>query len=295
MNRTYALALTILAGTATWAQASEIGFISTDRFGYGGTVTRYGSLADAQSGTNSTDTVNIADRDASIYVSSGSSTTGFNGGDDANIIMGSWWYSTAVDQNGDPRGAGWGNTHGNTGVGFMQLYDDDGSTNTSTDMSFGGFNGTHYTEFAMSLVGGNANLADDVGRMSVYDNVNDGGDWINYQLDILATGLEGTDDGTGFVTANNHPTGVTGTFTGIFQLTENQTSPANQGFYVVSFALNMDNWAWDNRDNLVGPYDQFFDSTFGAYAAVVPLPPAVFAGLGMLAGCAGIRSIRRRK
>jgi hypothetical protein len=284
------LATMLVAGAGTLvapAMAGSTGFISTDRFGYAGTVVRYTTLADAQGGTNSIDTVNVSERDMSLFVVSDSASTGFTA-NDYNIITSSWWYTTVGP------GAGAGNTNGNTGVGFMQLYDDNGNTDSSVDMSFSGYDGTNYTEFALSMMGGNATTADDFARMSVYDNVNDAGIWVNYQLDLTATGLEGVDDGFGFVTANNQPTGVTGTFTGIFELTENQTSAANQGFYVVNFALNMDNWAWDNRNDLVGPYDQFFDSTFGANINVVPLPPAALAGLGMLGGIAGVRRLHRR-
>ncbi len=269
------------------AFASPTGFIATDRFGYSGTVVRYATLADAQNGVNAMDTVNVVERDMSLYVVSDSASTGF-ATNDYNIITSAWWYTTVGP------GAGAGNVNGNTGVGFMQLYDSDGNTDTNVDMSFTGYNGTNYTEFALSVMGGNANTLDDYSRMSVYDNVNDAGIWHTYQLDLTASGLLGVDDGSGFVTANNHPTGVTGSFTGLFQLTENQTSANNLGFYVVNFTLNMDSWAWDNRNNLVGPYDEFFDSAFGAMA-VVPLPPAAFAGLMLLGGIAGLRTVRRRK
>lgn len=264
-------------------QAGSTGYISTDRFGYAGTITRYATLGDAQSGTNATDVISVSDRDLAVFSSSGL-------GNDANIIMGSWWYSTAVDGNGDPLGPGHGNTTGNTGVGFMQLFDDDGNTDTNVDMGFKGFDGSNYTEFVLSLTGENAG-ADDYGRLSAIDNTNDGGTWLNYQMELTASGLAGTADGSGFVTANNHPTDVEGSFTGLFHLTENQTSPDNQGYYVVNFDLNMINWAWENRDDLVGDF-QFIDSEFGAF--VVPLPPAAFAGLGLLGGLAGVRAIRRR-
>jgi len=278
--------LVVCAGTlAAPALAGSTGYISTDRFGYGGTVVRYDTLADAQSGSNAVDTINVTERDMSLFVVSDSASTGY-AANDYNIITSSWWYTTIGP------GAGAGNTHGNTGVGFMQLFDDNGSTDTNVDMGFSGFDGTNYTEFALSMMGENATTADDYARLSAIDNVNDGGEWLSYQLDLTATGLLGVDDGFGFVTSTNHPTSVNGTFTGLFQLTENQTSDANQGFYVVNFALNMDNWAYDNRDNLVGPYPDFADSEFGA--AVVPLPPAALAGFGMLAGIAGVRNLRRR-
>ena len=153
--------------------------------------------------------------------------------------MGSWWYSIV-----DP-GAGTGNTRGNTGIGFMQLYDDDGNTDTSIDMTFSNFDGTYYTDFNLNLTGENTTVVDDYGRFSVYDNVNDAGIWHEYGLALTATGLEGTVTAPGTIEAFNHPTGVTGSFTGLFQLTENETSPANQGYYTVDLTLDMTNWAWD--------------------------------------------------
>lgn len=238
-----------------------MGVASTDRFGYAGTVTRYATLADAESQSNATDTVNVSDRDLSLYIDS-----------DYNIAMGSWWYTT------DPSGnAGWGNTTGNTGVGFMQLYDTDASTTVTKDMSFSNFDGTYWTEFNLSLTGANAGAAE-YARMSVYDNVNDGGIWHDYALNFTATGLEGVQLSPGVIESTNHPTGVSGSFTGLFELTENQTSPANIGFYVVNFTLNTDNWAYDNAGNLTGQY-AFADS----YFKTVPVPGSVLLGVMGLA------------
>jgi hypothetical protein len=249
---------------ASPAIAVTAGAISTDRFGYTGTVMRYDTLADAQAQTNSTDTVTISNRDLALYI-----VNDYEAYDDNyNIIMGSWWYSTEGS-------AGYGNTRGNTGVGFMQIYDDDGSTDTSVSMEFDNWDGTYWTEFNFSVTGENTTV-DDTGRFSVYDNTNDGGIWHEYNLSLTASGLEGVEN-SGIIEAFNHPTGVNGSFTGLFQLTENQTSPANQGFYTIELTLDMTNWAWDNRDDL-DPYE-FSDS----YFAAVPEPTTIaLLGLGSL-------------
>lgn len=232
-----------------------VGVASTDRFGYAGVITRYNSLADAQAGTGAIDTVNVVDRDLSLYIDS-----------NYNIMMGSWWYTTSTN------GPGWGNTNGNTGVGFMQLYDDDASTTVTKDMSFSNFSGTYWTDFNFSLTGMNAGAAE-FARLSAYDNVNDGGIWHNYALNFTATGLEGVEISPGVIESINHPIGVTGSFTGIFQLTENQTSPANIGFYTVDFSLNMINWAYENRADLEG------QSFAQSYFATVPVPGSVLLGV----------------
>jgi len=76
-----------------------------------------------------------------------------------------------------------------------------------------------------------------------------------------------------------------GGFSGLFQLTENQTSQDNQGFYTVDLTLDMDNWAWYNQADL-DPYS-FSDS----YFAAIPEPASV--GLiALVSGCTVF--IRRR-
>ena len=83
-------------------------------------------------------TINIGDRDLSLYILNGYS----DGSQNQTVIMGSWWYTT--DPSGIP---GYGNTHGNTGIGFIQLYDATAATTTSASMGFSGFDGTNWTTF----------------------------------------------------------------------------------------------------------------------------------------------------
>lgn len=275
-------------------QAGSAGLVDTDRFGYDGTIVRYGSEADARDANHPTDTIDITDRDVALFISSESSTTGLTD-NDWNAVWGSWYYTT------DDQGrAGWGNTNGNTGVGFMQLFDADGSTDTNVDMAFDGYDGTHWTEFHLSLEGKNAG-SDDYARLSAIDNVNDGGEWLDYELNLTATGLEGEfDSSEGLYISENQPTGVSGSFTGLFHLTENDTkgnTPDNRGWYTADFTFTMDNWAWENKNDLMtqdgdgnAVPDSFADSTF-ASTQVVPSPTAAFGGLMLLGGLA----LRRRR
>jgi hypothetical protein len=278
--KTLTLALVVCATLSQVAMAASAGYVSTDRFGYTGTVTRYASLQDAQAGTAATDTVTIGNRDLALYIVN--DVPSYDS--DINVIMGSWWYTT------DPDGrAGYGNTSGNTGIGFMQLYDEDGNTDTSLSMAFSGFDGTYYTQFDLSLTGG-ATTESDYGRFSVYDNNNDGGIWHSYSLNLTATGLEGQLAGN-LIASDNHPTGVSGSFTGLFQLTENQTSPDNQGYYLVDLELDMVNWAYemDQQDQLTGT--AFYPSEF---AVAVPLPAAAWAGMALMGALGGVAGIKRK-
>ena len=248
------------------------GLISTDRFGYGGTAIYY-TQSDYENGMTNGVAIDIVDRDLSLYI-------GNNCLESANIIMGSWWYTT------DPSGsAGWGNTRGNTGVGFLQLYDTDSITDTSLSTSFGGWDGSHYTEFVLSLIGNNATYENTYARFSPFtSNTNDSGTFLSYNLALTATGLEGVETAPGMIEAFNHPTGVVGNFSGVFLNTSSDMSKA--GYYVFDLDLNMTNWAYENRDALTG--DAFADSYFATQDCSVPEPTTllIWSILGVLGAVA---------
>jgi hypothetical protein len=271
------LVFAAVSALATVASAGSKGVISTDRFGYTGAVYRYATLADAQADTNRTNTYTIGNRDLSVY-----NSTSFDSQDYA-IMMGSWWYTTTGP------GLGWGNTTGNTGAGFLQMYDIGASTVSSASYSFGGFDGTYFTEFSHTISGTNAlpGGANESARFTaVAPNSNDSVIFHNYNLSLTATGLQGMQLSPGVIEATNHPTGVSGSFTGVF---ENQTASANNGFYRFALTLDMVNWAYANRNSLVeiNGFGSFSDS----YFAVVPLPAAAWAGLALL----GVAGVSRRR
>ena len=284
-------AMLVSAIAATPALATNAGLVSTDRFGYNGSVVRYATLADAQAGTNPISTISVGDRDLALFVAKDDTSAS-----DANIALGAWWYTLDTFFSPTQGRAGWGNQTGNTGVGYMQLFDGDASTDSSVQMEFANFDGTNWTEFNFSLQGAGADSANDFSRFSAIDNVNDGGIWHDYSIAFTATGLEGVELSPGIIESTNQPTGVSGGINGIFEITENQTSPANQGFYVIDLDLTMINWAWDNRASLTPQVSSdggtsFFDGSFGdSTFRTVPAP-----GAAGLLGLAGLVSLRRRR
>ncbi|MGO8688017.1 MAG: PEP-CTERM sorting domain-containing protein [Thermoguttaceae bacterium] len=258
-----------LLSIASSGYAQSFGAACTDRFGYTGTAVYYPTQSDYLGATNGT-TINIGDRDLSLYI--------LNGYDSGNmtIVMGSWWYTT--DPSGIP---GYGNTHGNTGIGFLQLYDPTAATTTNASMGFSGFDGTNWTTFNLAVSGANADYDNAYARFSLQSNTDDAGIYLSYDLDLTATGLNGTYE-DGAITSTDQPTGVTGTYTGVFESTS--SNPATAGYYVFDLNLDMTNWAYANRDSLTGPY-QFADSVFSAAAIPEPgtLALLVVGGLTALA------------
>lgn len=270
------------------AIAANAGFVSTNRFGYEGTAVRYDTMADAMAGVNSTDTINITDRDLAISIANNDTSVS-----DRTQFLGSWWHTTDTFYSPTEGRAGWGNTTGNTGVGFLQLFDSDAVSTTNVSMSFSDFDGSVYTTFDLSVTGENAG-ADQFSRFSAMGNTGDGGIWHEYSLDLTATGLQGVGIAPGVIESNNQPTGVSSAITGLFEITS--TSSGQEGFYVLDLGFTMDNWAWDNRNDLTPLVsadggDTFFDGSFpDSVFRTVPTP-----GATALFALGGAAMARRRR
>jgi hypothetical protein len=304
MKRYQLLTLCVALCVILSTQAHADFFASTDRVSYTGTVTRYGTLADAQSGANATGTYAIPDRvtdapyntgyrDAGIFFSSNAPNYSTN----SNIFLTAWWYSTVENTNGKPKDdtsgdryySGWGNPNNNN-TGFIQLYDGDGSTSTAAKGYFSNYSGGYYRNFNLQVAGGGADYANDWARLWQAPGVGGAGNltqgiFHSYNLNITFGGLQGSLLPGGWIEANNHPDSVTGTFTAIFQNT-NTADSQYHGYYAVNYTFGLDNWAYgQGNDALNG------DFSSSQFAAPVPIP-AAFWLLG--SGLVGLVGLRRR-
>lgn len=249
MNKSLIIALAICA--ASVAQAQFIA--STDNSRYALTVTRYGSLADAQAQTNAiggpatvVDAATNDLRDLAVYFTEGV------GGQDFSIFLTAWYYTTEANTNSlpkdDPSGdryySGWGNPNNNFN-GFVQMYDDVSATRSSASGTWSVLNAgvADGSTFSLSASGANATYANAFSRLWPQNALGgDDGTFHTWNLNLTATGLTANWNGTlGMYESLDEATTVTGSFTGIF---ENQgTVSANNGFYVYSGVIQGGSWA----------------------------------------------------
>ena len=271
----------VVASLSLYAAQAQTWYASTDKFGYVGTMTKYATLADAQAQTNAGNSYTFAQRDAAVYVLNNAS--GFDPVNaNANIFLTAWYYTT--DPNNGPY-SGWGNPN-NASNSFCQLYDADGASDVTKT---GGWTSALYDTFHVNVTGVNAEYGapgNDYSRLWDGDTSgSDDGSFVSYELDLTATGLAGVQVTPGFYESTNHPTAVTGSFTGIFENYGTDVSAA-AGFYRFNLTFNDLNWAFDNSGSLNGA---FSPSTFGAEA--VPEPASL--SLLVLPAIAAYRRRRR--
>ena len=73
--------------------------------------------------------------------------------------------------------------------------------------------------------------------------LSDPGTYLEYSLNLIAGGLQGVGNGSGWIEAVNHPTSVSGTYSGLFR---NHIVPGtidNEYYWTFDLELNMINWA----------------------------------------------------
>jgi len=263
--------------TASLSFGQDRFFMSSDKMSYDMTMTKYGSLADAQSNSNSLGSYTLSDpatndrRDMATYFVQDVATYDSN----YAIFMTAWYYTTNPSQGAY---SGWGNPN-NTNTGFVQMYDDGLSSVNSMTGSWSVLNAgvAGGSTFSMSASGGNAGAGQFArlwhGATGGAANLT-GGTFHSYNFNVTASGLTANWDGThGLYTSFDHPGTVTGGFSGIFENTGNDAQ--YHGFYAFSGVLNESSWALANSNDLNGA---FVDSAYGA----VP-EPATMTILGLAA------------
>lgn len=283
------LACIALATTALPAQGF---YVSSDRFGYSGTIERYTTLADALAGTNAVfgSPFTVPARDLGLYIVGGNPL--FGGAEWANAAL----FLSAWYQNG-------GNTPSNQNTGFIQMYDTEGGSVTSRS---GRWLDAAMTTYGFSLTGGNtlyggcADGSGDCGRLwnagsTLGSATTTAGEFYSYAVNFTAFGLTPAawDASTLVYLSVSEPTSVSGSLFGIFHNT-NPVDLASNGWYKYNLTMNMDNWAYSNF--LETQNSEFYASPsyFGA-TDVVPEPASmILLGTGII-GLFGVGVLRRRR
>ena len=249
-----------------------------DNFTYSGTVTRYATLADAQSqvsptggpytiatATNDTRSTRTNARDGNLSVTS---TAPAAYGTDLTYLSTAWYFTT-FPASGD----GWGNPN-NTNDGFIQYY----LTSSAPTVNGGWQPG--YTQFQLTVAGGNGDSLD-AGRLwpapaSGAAAISRGA-FVEFNLNLSANFASPAtlNTTTSWYETSAMPSSMTGTLTGIFQ--NDQTSDLSyNGFYRFNYTITgPGSWAADNGATWDGTPGNAPASLWAGPEAVVPPPTTV--------------------
>lgn len=210
-------------------------YASSERFGYTGIVLVYATLKDAISGRNALNAEVWPQRDGAIYAVKNAPEYDA----DYNIIMTNWFANN-------------GGSPSNKNEGFFQLYDENADAWQNQKASWSRDRNT----FTVSAKGRNAtypSLSDpeDYARLwnagapsgSAEATV---GTFLTYEYELVATGLEGVEDESGFITNTTNASDYRGHFCGIFR-NESIEFPASNGYYVFDIQFNNISWAAENN------------------------------------------------
>jgi hypothetical protein len=267
------LAVALLGFTPAIAVAQD-GMLWDYTMGYsGGSVVRYGSLADAQNGQNAlSTTVAFPQRDLNLYLGASAAVPA----DNFAYILTGWWPTL----DGDNDGVG---NPSNTNVGFTQLYDTDAGSVDNMSMYWADVARTSFTASASgsnTVVGCGTYPPQDCGRMWNGTSAANGGSFIEWDFALSAIGLDPAtwNAVSGLWESASRPTSVLGSFSGIFE------DATTNEYYAFHWDINQTSWAWD-EGLMDGQYLYGADST-------VPEP----ATMTLLAtGLAGMAAARRRR
>ena len=242
--------------------------IFSERFGYTGGWSRFGTLSDATTNSNQLGTGTVPQRD--ILLDLGSDGSGLFAGNAAAFIT-IWYLDTANNPN-------------NTNDGFMQLYDYTGTSDplATVTSNSGAWNDAHdlfsvsisgadavmdyaglfgHNEFARLGIGPDTGVIPSSGSASQVT----WGRFHSYEFNAQFSVPGAVETSPGIWQANTEPTSMTGTFTAIFENTAQNTNPnPNSGFYRVTLDFNDISWAFANNLTTV--------SSFASNVVLVPEP-----------------------
>jgi hypothetical protein len=286
------LALALVAAS-TFAFADPL-YVKNDNLTYSGTVSRYGTEADArartnaisstaiQTATNGANTTFPGARDGNIEVSQNAPSPYFTTNE---VAFQTAWYFT--NETGPNRVIdGWGNPN-NRNEGFVQYID-----RTNVPSVTGGWS-NGYTTFNLNIAGGDGDFGNFARLWAAPSTLGSstGGLFVDFNLNITAQFLTAaTLSGTSnWYETNVMPSNLTGTASGVFLNQSSQT--ALNGYYAFDFALTNagNSWAFNNNatwNNATTPIGS--QSLFAAPAqANVPLPSTLllvgFMAIGLIA------------
>ncbi len=270
--------LLVLALVATTAAAHAQIVAVSNRLGYTGSITRFDTLADAQAGTNSTASASLdgANRDLGLYITRGLAGLGVP----TNTQIGTSWAFTTT---GPLPGIG---NPSNVDRGFVQL-----PTAAGSLPSLNSYWDSSLTTFTLQAQGANAYAADLTRLWNTNESHGQVGTFLSYDFSLVASGLAQATwlAPAGTYVSASEPTAVSGHFGGLF-LNSSSLDAAANGYYRFDFDLNLDSWAYANRNDLVGT--AYATSIFAAPSAVPE--PATYGlfGVGALLALISYRRFR---